>query len=231
VRLDKFFRTSGSPARGGEPLRDPDARLRLKLRSGIMPVLRERLFAAPGSCVLDLGPPSTNKFSFFTGAPCRFYTNNLPDNLFVRLATPGTAFNDEDFQELVPQSGPSGFDVVLAWDYFDYLQAPALKSLCTWLGKHCRPGALIYFLISHAKAIPDAPAHIDLIDDDHLRYESGPLVRETNRLAPRVLEGLMPNFRIHKLYLLGNGVQEHLYSYQPSPALVSLAPPAARKIA
>jgi hypothetical protein len=231
VRLDKFFRSAGTAVRGREPPREPDARQRLKLRSGIMSVLRERLFAAPGSCVLDLGPPSTNKFSFFTGAPCRFYTNNLPDNLFVRLATPGTTFTDEDFQELVPPSGPTGFDVILAWDYFDYLPAPALKSLMTWLGRYCRPGAVIYFLISHAKAIPEGPANIDLIDDDHLRYESGPLVRESAKLAPRVLEGLMPHFHIQKLYLLGNGVQEHLYCYQPAPALVAVPVPAAKKIA
>ncbi len=201
-------------ARARRPAEAPRAAV---LRSGLLPEIYERLRTRPGARVLDLGPPSPAKLAFFGTLRCRLHCNNFPESLSGRLRDAEGAASVPHFQLEDLLIAPSGgdFDVILAWDYFDYMRLEAVRHLVAGLRSYCRDQTWLYFLIAQGSRIPETPAAIEPEDAQHLRYDAGAAVRPATRCPPKVLEGLMPGFHIHKLYLLKNGVQEHLFVFRP----------------
>lgn len=179
-----------------------------------MPLLEERLYQQPGSRVLDLGPPTERKFRFFSRLRTRLYYNNFSDSLCAQLLgpKPQVDLSASDFQRMLPDSHVE-YDLILAWDYLDYLNPENLRVVTDQLTKCSRPGTWIYFLMAQHSKIPDRPATIDLLSGEYIRYACGPATREGARYPPKVLEGLLKGFQINKLVLLKNGIQEHLFAY------------------
>ena len=101
--------------------------------------------------------------------------------------------------------------MVLAWCYFDYLGLDDIKHLFEKLNKYFAKGSRLYFLIQHSPLIPPTAPIFELELDDILRYRSDPPSFEAPRYAPKQLESIMPGFEIEKLYLMSNGLQEHLF--------------------
>ena len=164
---------------------------------------------------MDLGPPTELKLRFFSRFKIRLFYNNFPESLCELLlgATPQTNLTESDVLGLLPDSRVK-YDLILAWDYLDYLTPENLRVVTAQLSRCSRPGTWIYFLMSQHGKIPDAPATIDLLSEEYIRYACGPATREGARYPPKVLEGLLRGFRINKLVLLKNGIQEHLYTYE-----------------
>ncbi len=178
-------------------------------------MIEERLQQHPGSRVLDLGPPTERKFQFFSRLRTRLYYNNFPDSLCAHLLGPNSQTNvsASDFQRMLPDSRVE-YDVILAWDYLDYLTPENLRVVTNQLTQCSRSGTWIYFLMAQHSKIPDRPATIDLLSGEYIRYACGPATREGARYPPKVLEGLLMGFQINKLVLLKNGIQEHLFAHE-----------------
>lgn len=102
-------------------------------------------------------------------------------------------------------------DLVLAWCYFDYLEPEDIRRLFDRLKDHFVIGSRLYFLIHHSAEIPRQAPVLELETDDVLRYTTRPPNRSAPRHPPKMLEGIMPGFEIEKLYLMSNGLQEHLF--------------------
>ena len=72
-------------------------------------------------------------------------------------------------------------------------------------------GSRLYFLIHHSAEIAETAPAFELELDDVLHYSTDACTRAAPRYPPKQLEQLMPGFEIEKLYLMSNGLQEHLF--------------------
>lgn len=178
-------------------------------------MVKERLRKQGRSSILDLGPPTKNKLAFFADCSCRIYSNNFPDSFYGRLNYPGSvhSFSNTEFEEMLPGWESLEFDLVLAWDYFDYMDKEGIKRFAHLLATRCRQDALLHFLITQTSQMSKTPALIDLGQGDQIRYVTSGETRPATRHAVKVLEDLMPGFGIRKLCLLKNGLQEHLFIF------------------
>jgi hypothetical protein len=104
------------------------------------------------------------------------------------------------------------FEAVLAWDLFNYFTPAQLRGVAAALARCCRPGALLFALISIHKQIPPRPLRYRIVGRDRLLYEGD---AATTRPGPRYhqpeLERALPGFRVDTSYLLRHGVQEYLF--------------------
>lgn len=186
-------------------------------------MIRTRLEESPRSRVLDFGLPSGNKLIYLSQCKSSIYWNNFSGGLgeWLRHGIEEESMGRTAFRDFLIADAKDKFDVVLLWDYLDYLRFDLIRELIAQLSPYCKPQAWLYFLISQGAKMPAMPADIDLTLDENLRYRATPLLRTAPRFAPKVLEEGMPGFRILKLYLLKNGVQEHLFQFHPAPAFGS----------
>lgn len=167
--------------------------------------------------VLDLGGVRNGTVNFFAEFACKLYVADAVQTLAaapdgedeVRSGWQALAsFLDEFVQ-------PAELDVVLCWDLLDYLSEAELRELGRCLSRYCAPGALMYVIVADRQTIPEQPMRFDIVDVAHLRCEA---VSEGIRNAPRHPPGRLlkqlPDFRLHRSFMLSNGRQEHLLAFQ-----------------
>ena len=144
------------------------------------------------------------------------YGYSKAEDLYAALSarTPadgGDLASSSFFGEFLSVPEDTRFDVVLAWDLFDYLQRKELAAFAEQLRNHTNRGALIFALISYHKTIPAQPYRFRIKDDQHLIYERRTGVeRPSPRLAPAEVTNLLKEFRVDRSFLLKHGIQEYL---------------------
>jgi len=105
------------------------------------------------------------------------------------------------------------FDAVLAWDLLNYLDRHEMVVLARLLARFCRPGALLFALISILKKIPAEPMRFRILDQERLSYETRTAAtRPCPRYAPAELNELLRGFRPDRSFLLRHGIQEFLFA-------------------
>lgn len=194
----------------------------MTVRSGLIPLLRERVDRFADAAVLDLGPPDSGLLELLRGCSCRVYYNTFPDALPARLQRGQLDVADIDTLFASFWSGLDDglcFDVVLAWDYLDYLAPEALQQLVMKVAARCRPGAWFYCQTHQGVAMPKLPArfHIETVanNEAHIATQTGVPVQASKRLPGKVLLGWMSGFTMYKLYLMQDAKQEHLFCFDP----------------
>ena len=157
--------------------------------------------------VLDLGPASGENVSFFAERACTLHVEDLYTTLRDRAAAgPGRG------GQVLPLSPDTGFDVVLTWDLFNYLDPEELAALARQLKRLCTPGALLYSMIGYLAEIPDRPTRYRLLDSGTLLYDPpSTLSSASKRYSTRDLNQVLRGFRMHTSFLLRNGYQEFLF--------------------
>lgn len=104
-------------------------------------------------------------------------------------------------------------DAVLAWDLLNYMDRREVAALARLLVPVCRPGALLFALVSILKLAPAEPLRFRILDGEHLSYEARSAVeRPCPRYAPAELAELLRGFRLDRSYLMRHGVQEYLFA-------------------
>ncbi|MGA8261569.1 MAG: class I SAM-dependent methyltransferase [Arenicellales bacterium] len=186
-----------------------------ELTSGILPIVCHLIYEEPGCNVVDLGSASTENCMRFSRNGARVYLDTSGDSLRSRVLR-SNELQTSDIDDLLAYC-PDAIDVLLFWDILDYLSIESIGRLMSRFGDVMRPGGLLYAMVSQQFRIPSEPALIDVIEADRLRFQFGPLDREGPHYAPKLLEQRMPGFRIEKLYLMQNGVQEHLFLFEGMP--------------
>lgn len=183
-----------------------------ELTSGILPMICRMVREEPGCNLVDLGTSSTDNCMIFSRAGARVYIDTSRRNLRSEVALnsePGPKDIDEVFAYC-----PEAIDVLLFWNILDYLSLEAIDHLMRRISGVMRPGGLLYAMVSQQFYVPTHPASIDILAEDRLRFRYGALDKEGPHYAPKLLEQHMPGFRIEKLYLMQNGVQEHLFVFE-----------------
>ena len=113
----------------------------------------------------------------------------------------------------IPES--SRFDVILAWDFLNYLEPALFADLIRHMSRFCRRGTLLFALIYDRQQMPALPTVFKIRDGENLIYEGcGTEMRPCPRHQPRDVRRMFAGFRVASSFLLRHGVQEYLFEYE-----------------
>lgn len=193
--------TRGARAAPSEAPGPADVRLRL-------PLLRERLEsidAAGRQRWLDFGRVQPVLLERLSEGPHGLVVADL--EIQEREGAPPVSLH---LLERDPR--PQAFDALLTWDWFNHLDADALRRIGARLARHAAPGALLHALIHYSSdAMPARPMEYRLLPDgDVLVIEVPPGPQPAPRYSPKALEKAMPQWQVDRTMLLNNGMQEFL---------------------
>lgn len=167
--------------------------------------------------VLDLGSAVGSNVEFLSNYGCKLYIEDLYSALSSRSNSgEGGLAGPEFFADFLNLPDDVRFDVVLAWDLFNYLQRKELVFLAAELRRVCRPGALLFALVSILKQVPAQPYRFRIVDEETLAYERRtPTDRPSPRFAPAEINDSLRGFRVDRSFLMRHGVQEYLLVREP----------------
>ncbi|HTQ81188.1 MAG TPA: methyltransferase domain-containing protein [Thermoanaerobaculia bacterium] len=169
--------------------------------------------------VLDLGPALGSNVEFLSQFGCKIYIEDLYAALVARGGTGGDGeeAGPRFFAEFLPPDEAASFDVVIAWDVFNYLTRKELGHLMRHLTPFCHSGTVVFALISILKQIPAEPIRFRIVDEEHLAYEVRTAVqRPAPRFVPSEMLDLLRGFRVDRSFLLRHGIQEYLFVREPT---------------
>jgi SAM-dependent methyltransferase len=186
-------------------------------KSFVLPSLLQSLAPPPKRTVLDLGPASGANVDQLAAAAkhhCKLFIANFFEDLVE--AGPAARRDRKSFdavcRRLLDFPRETRFDLVLAWDLFNYLDLEEIEVLASHLARYCRPGGYLMAMVSIYQQIPDRPFRFSIRGGDQLRYEA---LSRGLREAPRHNEGelvrCMKGFHVERAMLLRNGVQEYSF--------------------
>lgn len=198
---------------------EPRASNTRTFRSPGLELVAERLRATERPLVLDLGAPRRANVAFLADAGTKVWIEDLPHFLIGHTPPSEPDGGDGDWNRFV-EAGlafdrAARFDIVLAWDLLSYLEGPAIRALMRTVATSCAPGTLLFITISTADSLAEQPARIHVSPEGMLVYEpAGPGTRPNPAHTPLALERMMPGFRLLHSFLLGDGMQDYLFSFQ-----------------
>ena len=175
--------------------------------------------------VLDLGTATGTNLEFFCDLHPRVMFADLyrslsgtEDDAGVARTNPWAdplAF-DRRCREILPLPGEQTFDLVVAWDLLNYLSQAQMAILMHHLTGLCRPGSLLFALISIRPQIAGRPLDFEIRGPREIAYRgsSARLRPGPHWKEPQILR-TMPGFRVRASYLLRHGMQEYVFAYDP----------------
>lgn len=164
--------------------------------------------------ILDLGPAQPATISLFSQFRCRLDIADIAEGLAsLEDDEDDPAVLREKAEALLPPRRDESTDVVLCWDYLNYLRRPALKALMTCVADRGRPGMVAHALIAYsAPRIPASPNRYAPTEDYRLRVlPTTEREIDSPRYTPEILSQSMPLYRRERAMLLRNGMQEFLF--------------------
>lgn len=192
----------------------------LEFCSPSLGILSQR-FLGPEKCqVLDLGAPEQCNVAFFSGSPCKLYI----EDLYRSFIAPREGRKDKHSEDVDVASAiadalsyedTARFDLVLGWDLFNYMERDAVELLMSHVAGSCRAGTLLFLTVLTGARIPTAPARITMTHHGQLRYRSAIDSQSISnpRISPTAIQRIMPGFSLLHSFLLGEEMQEFLFSY------------------
>jgi hypothetical protein len=163
--------------------------------------------------LLDLGSAVGANVDFLSQYGCKLYIEDLYAALSSRTvsAEEGDLAGPEFFAEFLALPADTRFDVVLAWDLFNYLRRKELAYFGEQLRRYTEPGALVFALMSYHKQIPAQPYRFKIRDEQTLVYDRRTAAeRPSPRFVPSEITGLLKGFHVDRSFLLQHGIQEYL---------------------
>ncbi|HEX4960971.1 MAG TPA: hypothetical protein VF173_09045 [Thermoanaerobaculia bacterium] len=162
--------------------------------------------------VLDLGPAVGSNVEFLSQFGCKLYIEDLYAALSSRTALgEGELSGPAFFAEFLAVPEETRFDVIFAWDLFNYLQRKELVHFAALLRRHCDRGARLFALMSILKTMPAQPYRFKIQDEQTLIYERRTAAeRPSPRYVPSEITDAFKGFRVDRSFLLRHGIQEFL---------------------
>jgi hypothetical protein len=177
--------------------------------SFVLPGILDFIKKPPKKTILDLGPALGENLHRMEGSKV------FIADFFETLTEGGTIPVDAkafpaSCQRLLQFADDVRFDLVLAWDLFNYLALSEVQVLAQRLVALSRPGTRIMALVSIQKEIPRQPYRFVICGQDTLRYETR---SKAMCPCPRHNEGdllrRMAGFKVDRGMLLRNGMREY----------------------
>lgn len=179
--------------------------------------------------ILDLGAASAGKVAYFSQWRCRLFIQDGVQALreiaehsdALRVADPDALpdYLTQALAQVLRLDQSAGCDLVLLWDILNYLPKDVVIAVAAQLAQSClSPGAYVHALISPNESVPLCPGHFDMVQEERLRLRvrrEAPGNRPGRRYHQPDMEKMMPQFVIERTVLLGNGLYEYLFRYEP----------------
>lgn len=195
----------------------------LKHRSPGITAIYNELKSQRALRILDLGSSSAQTFNFFRQLSCQIHFEGLDEFL---ASAKSTALSEQEFKELLQNYlteflPDQKFDVILAWDLFNYFDIEMVHWLLERLSPHCRESTLIHSIGYVAQQIPGLPRHFHIQNQYDTLADTGSALaqRRYNKFSSVTLMKGLPQFHIEHSYLNFKGMLpgfiEQLMRYQP----------------
>lgn len=192
---------------------------RVPRHSGAWSLLRKRLEAEPGQCILDTGYTSPANINYLTSLGHSVFLADLVYDAWNGNWQTGTdeegnpAWNAADYLEQCLQFAGRTFDVVLLWTALDYLPEPLVVPVVERLYEVTNPGADVLAFFHTRTQGEEAQCcrfHVTAGDDVEMQdTQQFPLQRAfTNRSIERLFSG----WSGHRQFLAKDSVSEVLIS-------------------
>jgi len=184
-------------------------------RSPTLRTLVSRLSGDVRHRILDLHPAVGANVEFFSRFSCRLQIVDLLGSLVTEDVRPLLADAGATFRRILP-GPPDPYDVVLAWDVFNYLSRDQFRALAERLFWLCRPDALMLAFIATTKEISVLPLMFKIADEQTVHWQPRTsAVRAGPRYPPAEVERMTRGFAIAHSVLMRHGVQEYLFARRP----------------
>jgi len=171
----------------------------------------------PGAAVLDLGPALSINVAFFRRLQAKLNVLDFE-----------TTLADAGLWDAPKKLGPwesalpaalalaleQRFDLVLAWDFPNYLGRERWPVVARQLVAHLSPGGMVHLLARSGKQMPAVPGHFRITAAESVREElrSGDIL-EPPRFSHGEIERLNPGLAAARSFLDKHGVQEFLLEH------------------
>jgi hypothetical protein len=167
--------------------------------------------------ILDLGPALERNVRFWSKFSCRLHIHDFYRSYRERKAAvvPGGESEEAAFSALLPFSDETFFDIILAWDLFNYLDLRELEAFVRRLNRWCRRGTRLFAMISSLPNIPASPTIFRILNREQMIYEIP--TRDTRpcpRHQPRDIVRLMTRFTVSSSFLLHHGIREYVFEFK-----------------
>jgi hypothetical protein len=167
--------------------------------------------------ILDLGPALEANVRFWSQFSCRLHIHDFYRSYreWKAAVVPDEESERAAFSALLPFSDETVFDIILAWDLFNYLDLRELEALVQRLSRWCRPGTRLFALISSLPNISMSPTKFRILSRGQMIYE---IPTQDTRPCPRHQPGdiarVMARFTIISSFLLHHGIQEYVFAFK-----------------
>lgn len=171
--------------------------------------------------VLDLGPMSQGCFELFSDLSCRIKVEDIASYIAVQIGERNGRQKIDFNSYMQPYQEDEKFDVILAWDLFNYLELEQIQQLFEKLKPHCKQNTLIYMLRYVRKYIPNVPRFFEVKDQYTIEMTSGQMApRQVQAPSTLQLLACMPGAFMQETNVERTGMQpditEHVIRYSPS---------------
>jgi len=164
--------------------------------------------------ILDLGPALGANLEFWSHFLCRLTVEDFYSEYRAGTDAEPEAPRESLIADLLSFDDQTAFDIILAWDLFNYLGPAEIVPLVRRLSRWCRQGTVMFALISSLLHIPTKPSLFRILDRERMTCQARTLeTRPCTRHQPRDLARLLAGYEVTCSYLLRNGSQEYLFTY------------------
>ena len=167
--------------------------------------------------ILDLGPAFPENVRFWSQFSCRLEILDFHRSLreWKAAAPPEERTAEAAFTALLPSAEETAFDIILAWDFFNYFDLKALEALIRRLSLGCRPGTRLFTMVSDLPVIPASPLAFKIVSREELACETRSAeTRPCPRHQPRDIARLMAGFTDCCSFLLRHGIREYVFAFK-----------------
>jgi len=200
----------------GAPQSDPTIQKSLGLNALVQQLQPDRKYT-----ILDLGPAMGSNLEFWSQFPCKIHLADFSSVLKSGALDEGGDEEEEGepgqplFERILPFSPEDRFDIILCWDFFNYMRLDNVTRLVKHLSNFCTPGTLLFALLSSAQKMSAKPMVYKILDNERIQYmaQTGSLILSP-RYNPRDINRMMVGFQVSSSFLLRNGIQEYLFMYE-----------------
>jgi hypothetical protein len=167
--------------------------------------------------ILDLGPALEENVRFWSQFSCwlniqDFYRSYREQKAAV---VPEEGLEEAALSVLLPFGDETVFDIILAWDLFNYFDLRELRGLVQRLSRWCRRGTRLFALISSLPNISVSPTMFRILNREQMIHEIPTQeTRPCPRHQPRDIARLMARFTVSCSFLLRHGIQEYVFTFK-----------------
>lgn len=193
------------------------AGVRGETSSPLFEALTGTLEESPRVAVLDLASATGSNIEFFTRFSCALHIADAVDALAsLRAETDPetgrlqTAHLGAEIARHLPEAGGGAFDLILAWDLLNYLEAPVFPAFAARLADLMQRGSRLHAFLWSQPRMPSAPSRFRILDAGRMAFAADGGTRECPRHTQRDLERHLPALSVQRSVLLRSGLQEYV---------------------